>query len=187
LIASEQNGKSLDDAELIAMCVLLLFGGHETTTHLIGNSILALLQYPSEFERLQADPALIGRAVEEILRFDCPVQATGRRATTDMEIGGYRIEAGEFLTPVIGAANRDPSRFEDPNRLDIGRVENRHLAFAHGAHFCLGAPLARLEGQLAVGSIVSAFRSLECDGSPVRRRHFYLRGLESLPVSGRAA
>jgi pimeloyl-[acyl-carrier protein] synthase len=187
LIASEEDGNFLNDDELIAMCMLLLFGGHETTTHLIGNSVLALLQNPSEFERLRAEPALIGRAVEEFLRFDCPVQATGRRATADMEIGDCHVKAGEFLTPVIGAANRDPSRFEDPNRLDIGRQENRHLAFAHGAHFCLGAPLARLEGQLAIRSIVGVFRSLESGGSPVRRRHFYLRGLESLPVSGRAA
>lgn len=187
LIAAEQDGSRLDDDELIAMCVLLLFGGHETTTHLIGNSVLALLQHPGEYARLQAEPALIGRAVEEFLRFDSPVQATGRRATTDMEIGGFPIRAGEFLTPVIGSANRDPAWFHDPNQLDIGRQENRHLAFALGPHFCLGAPLARLEGQLAIGGVVGAFRSMQLAGPIVRRRHFYLRGLESLPVSGNAA
>ncbi len=187
LIAAEQNGSRLDDDELIAMCVLLLFGGHETTTHLIGNSVLALLRHPSEYERLRSEPELIVRAVEEFLRFDSPVQATGRRATTDMEIGGFQIRPGEFLTPVIGSANRDPALFSDPDKLDVGRQDNRHLAFALGPHFCLGAPLARLEGQLAIGSVVRAFRSLEITGAIVRRPHFYLRGLESLPVSGIAA
>jgi cytochrome P450 len=187
LIAAEQEGTKLDDAELIAMCVLLLFGGHETTTHLIGNAVLALLEHPAECRRLKSEPALIGRAVEEFLRFDSPVQATGRRATTDMEIGGVHVRAGEFLTPVIGSANRDPSCFNDPNTLDISRQENRHLAFALGPHFCLGAPLARLEGQLAIGSLVGAFRTMELAGAVVRRRHFYLRGLESLPLTGIAA
>jgi pimeloyl-[acyl-carrier protein] synthase len=186
LIAADQDGSRLDDDELIAMCVLLLFGGHETTTHLIGNSVLALLQHPSEYERLRSDPELIVRAVEEFLRFDSPVQATGRRATTDMAIGGFHIRPGEFLTPVIGSANRDPALFNDPDKLDIGRQENRHLAFALGPHFCLGAPLARLEGQLAIGSVVRTFRSLEISGAIVRRPHFFLRGLESLPVSGMA-
>jgi cytochrome P450 len=169
------------------MCVLLLFGGHETTTHLIGNSVLALLQHPGEFERLQSEPELIVGAVEEFLRFDSPVQATGRRATTDMDIGGFHIRPGEFLTPVVGSANRDPAWFDEPDKLDIGRQENRHLAFALGPHFCLGAPLARLEGQLAVGTIVRSFRSLEITAAIVRRPHFFLRGLESLPVSGMAA
>ena len=187
LIAAEQDGSSLDDTELIAMCVLLLFGGHETTTHLIGNSILALLAHPSEYDRLRSEPTLMSRAVEEFLRFDSPVQATGRRATTDMDIGGFQVRAGEFLSPVIGSANRDPSWFSEPNKLDVNRQDNRHLAFALGPHFCLGAPLARLEGQLAIGSIVRAFRTIEQAGPTVRRRHFYLRGLESLPVIGAAA
>jgi cytochrome P450 len=187
LIAAEEGGSRLDDAELIAMCVLLLFAGHETTTRLIGNGILALVDWPSEFDRLRAEPGITPQAVEECLRFDSPVQATGRRATTDMEIRGCHIRAGEFLSPVIGAANRDPAVFEDPNRLNIGRVENRHLSFALGAHFCLGAPLARLEGQIAIGSIVGAFRHLEPSGDRVRRRNFYMRGLESLPLVGTAA
>jgi pimeloyl-[acyl-carrier protein] synthase len=187
LIASELDGAILDDAELIAMCVLLLFAGHETTQHLIGNGMLALLNHPAELERLRAEPALIVPAVEEFLRFDCPVQATGRRATADIEIRGCRIQAGEFLTPVIGAANRDPTHFDDPNRLDVGRADNRHLAFAQGPHFCLGAPLARLEGQLTIGSVVRDFSALELAGPPVRRKHFYLRGLESLAVIARPA
>jgi cytochrome P450 len=187
LIAAEQDGSRLDDTELIAMCVLLLFGGHETTTHLIGNAVLALLEHPAEYRRLHSELELIGRAVEEFLRFDSPVQATGRRATTDMEIRGVHVRTGEFLTPVIGSANRDPSFFTDPHTLDISRQENRHLAFASGPHFCLGAPLARLEGQLAIGSMVGAFRSMEIAGPIARRPHFYLRGLESLPVRGVAA
>jgi pimeloyl-[acyl-carrier protein] synthase len=185
LIATEESGSVLSEQELIAMCVLLLFAGHETTMHLIGNGMLALVQHPSEFERLRAEPDLIGQAVEEFLRYDCPVQATGRRATAEMEIAGCRVEPGEFLTPVIGAANRDPAQFQDPDRLDITRRDNRHLAFAHGAHYCLGAPLARLEGQLAIGSLVRTFRTLDLSGPVVRRRHFYLRGLESLRVTGR--
>ena len=119
LIAAEEDGSRLDDDELIAMCVLLLFAGHETTTHLIGNGILALIEWPNEFDRLSAEPGLLQPAVEEFLRFDSPVQATGRRATADMEIRGCAIRAGEFLTPVIAAANRDPSVFDHPDRLDI--------------------------------------------------------------------
>ena len=187
MIAADQAGSRLDDAELVAMCVLLLFAGHETTTHLIGNAVLALLNWPSEYERLRADPTLMPLAVEEFLRYDSPVQATGRRATVELEIRGSRIRTGEFLSPVIGAANRDPAVFDRPHALDVGRSENRHLAFAVGPHFCLGAPLARLEGQLAIGGVVAAFRSIELAGEPLRRRNFYMRGLESLPIAGRAA
>ena len=187
LIAAEENGRCLDDAELIAMCVLLLFAGHETTTHLIGNGVLALLNWPAQFERLRVEPGRVPEAVEECLRFDSPVHATGRRATADIEIRGCRVRAGEFLTPVLGAANRDPAVFEEPNRLDISRTQNRHLAFALGGHFCLGAPLARLEGQTALGSIVAAFRHLEPAGELIRRKNFYMRGLESLPLVGKPA
>lgn len=187
LIAAEEAGTRLDDGELIAMCVLLLFAGHETTTHLIGNAVLALINWPSEFEHLRREPALVQRAVEEFLRFDSPVQATGRRATVDLEIRGCPIRAGEFLTPVIGAANRDPAVFDNPDRLDIGRADNRHLAFALGPHFCLGAPLARLEGQLVIGTLTRAFLGLEPAGEAIRRQNFYMRGLECLPVVGKAA
>jgi cytochrome P450 len=185
LIEVEENGDRLDDQELIAMCVLLLFAGHETTTHLISNGILALLQHPDEFARLRAAPELITLAVEEFLRFDSPVQATGRRAVAETEVAGWRIAAGEFVIPVIGSANRDPTRFHEPGKLDISRRDNRHLAFAQGPHFCLGAPLARLEGQVAIGAVVKAFGGLEPCGAAVRRPHFYLRGLDSLPVSAR--
>jgi pimeloyl-[acyl-carrier protein] synthase len=187
LIAAEEDGVRLNDTELIAMCGLLLFAGHETTTHLIGNAVLALIEWPREFDRLRAEPALMPRAMEEFLRFDSPVQATGRRATVDLEIRGCPIRAGEFLTPVIGAANRDPEVFDHPHRLDIGRTENRHLTFAVGPHLCLGAPLARLEGQLAIGGVVGVFRKLELAGRAIRRQNFYMRGLESLPLTGAAA
>ena len=187
LIAADEDGTRLNDEELIAMCVLLLFAGHETTAHLIGNAVLALMEWPSEFDRLRVEPALMPRAVEEFLRFDSPVQATGRRATVDIEIRDCLIRAGEFLTPVIGAANRDPAVFDQPNRLDLGRADNRHLAFAVGPHFCLGAPLARLEGQLAIAGVVGTFRKLELADRPIRRRNFYMRGLESLPLAGMAA
>jgi cytochrome P450 len=182
-IAAEENGSILGDDELISMCVLLLFAGQETTTGLIGNGLLALLEHPGELKRLRDEPALIERAVDEFLRFDCPVQATGRRATVAMDIGGYRVEPGDFLTPVIGAANRDPKRFARADELDIARDDNRHLGFAHGPHYCLGAPLARLEGQIAIGTVVQTFARLEPGGPTKRRQHFYLRGLESLPVA----
>ena len=185
LIAAEEDGSRLDDDELIAMCVLLLFAGHETTTHLIGNGILALIEWPNEFDRLRAEPGLLQPAVEEFLRFDSPVQATGRRATADMEIRGCAIRAGEFLTPVIAAANRDPSVFDRPDRLDISRADNRHLAFAQGPHFCLGAPLARLEAQLAIGTVVSTFRRLEPGGQRAGRDSSSSAGRASpsLPIS----
>jgi pimeloyl-[acyl-carrier protein] synthase len=181
-IAAEENGSMLGDDEVIGMCVLLLFAGQETTTHLIGNGLLTLLEHPGQLARLRDEPALIERAVEEFLRFDCPVQATGRRATVAMDIGGQFIEPGDFLTPVIGAANRDPKRFARPDELDITRDDNRHLGFAHGPHYCLGAPLARLEGQIAIATVVLMFTSLEPAGPAKRRQHFYLRGLESLSV-----
>jgi pimeloyl-[acyl-carrier protein] synthase len=181
-IAAEENGSMLGDDEVIGMCVLLLFAGQETTTHLIGNGLLALLEHPGQLARLRDEPALIDGAVEEFLRFHCPVQATGRRATVAMDIGGQFIEPGDFLTPVIGAANRDPKRFARPDELDITRDDNRHLGFAHGPHYCLGAPLARLEGQIAIATVVLMFASLEPAGPPKRRQHFYLRGLESLSV-----
>jgi cytochrome P450 len=181
-IAAEENGSILGDDELISMCVLLLFAGQETTTGLIGNGLLALLEHPGELKRLRDEPALIERAVEEFLRFDCPVQATGRRATVAMDIGGSRIGPGDFLTPVIGAANRDPRRYARADELDIARDDKRHLGCAHGPHYCLGAPLARLEGQIAIGTVVKTFARLEPGGPPKRRQHFYLRGLESLPV-----
>jgi cytochrome P450 len=146
LIAAEEQGDKLTEGELLITCNLLFVAGHETTVNLIGNGLLALLNHPDELAKLRADPALLPGAVEELLRYDSPVQRTGRITNTDVEIDGRNIAKGSFVVTAIGAANRDPAHFPDPDRLDITRRDNRHVAFGFGIHFCLGAPLARLEG-----------------------------------------
>jgi cytochrome P450 len=183
LLAAQGAGATASSEELLATCVLLLFAGHETTTNLIGNGVLALLEHPDQLERLGREPALLGAAVEELLRFDSPVQATGRRTTTQMRVGGQVIGPNEFLILLLGSANRDPERFEHPDGLDLGRQPNRHQAFALGPHFCLGAPLARLEGQLAIGGVIHHLPGLRIVGEPQCRQHFYLRGLDELRVA----
>src|SRR5204862_3733658 len=145
LIAAEEAGDKLNEDELLATCILLLIAGHETTVNLIGNGTLALLRHPEQLRRLREEPGLIGTAVEELLRYDGPVQRTARIPSMDLTIGGREIRKGEMVMPFIGAADRDPAQFADPDRLDIGRSENRHIAFGWGIHFCLGAPLARVE------------------------------------------
>lgn len=183
LLAAQADGAIASPEELLATCVLLLFAGHETTTNLIGNGLLALLEHPEQYERLKQQPALLASAIEELLRFDGPVQATGRRTTRELHLGDQVIGPNEFLILMLGAANRDPDRFDRPDELDLGRSGNRHLAFAQGLHFCLGAPLARLEAQLAIGETVQRLGHLRLGGDARRRRHFYLRGLEQLPVA----
>jgi cytochrome P450 len=165
------------------MCTLLLIAGHETTVNLIGNGMLALIQHPEQYAQLRESPGLLGTAVEELLRFDSPVQLTGRIAAQPIELGGQHIEAGQWVLPLLGAANRDPQHFAEPDRLDLTRNPNPHLGFGRGIHFCLGAPLARLEGQLAIGALVQKLRHLDLAGTPVRRDQITLRGLRSLPVS----
>jgi pimeloyl-[acyl-carrier protein] synthase len=183
LVAAQADGSVLSEEELLATCVLLLFAGHETTTNLIANGVLALLEHPAELQRLRADSALLPSAIEELIRYDGPVQATARRATANLELHGSSIQPGEFLLLVLGAANRDPDQFQNPDGLDLGRRDNRHLGFGHGIHFCLSAPLARLEGQLATGSVLRRFPRLRLGiESPVRKPDFFLRGLSSLPV-----
>ena len=183
MIAAQEERDALSDAELLATSNLLLIAGHETTTNLIGNGLLALLRHPGELARLRAHPELVRSAVEELLRFDSPVQATGRVATEDVELGGERVGKGALLITVIGAANRDPEIFPDPDRLDVGREDNRHLSFGFGTHFCLGAPLARLEGELAFRALLARFPKLELATDAVRHRpNPFLRGLEALPV-----
>ena len=184
LLAAEESGDKLSDVELRSIVLLLFVAGHETTTNLIGNGMKALLQHPDQLQRLRDDPTLIGGAVEELLRYDGPVHLTGRIATEDLEIAdGVIARKGEGVTLLLAAANRDPARFDDPDRLDIDRPDPRHLTFSHGIHYCLGAALARVEGQTAIGSLVSRFDSIELLEEPTYRDHFVLRGLNSLRVS----
>ena len=183
LVAVEERGEILSEPELVVMCTLLLIAGHETTVNLIGNGMLALIQHPDQCAQLRESPGLIGTAVEELLRFDSPVQLTGRIASEPLEIGGQHIEAGQWVLPLLGAANRDPQQFAEPEQLDLTRNPNPHLGFGRGIHFCLGAPLARLEGQVAIAALVQRFRHLELVGTPVRRDQITLRGMKSLPVS----
>ncbi len=183
MIAAQEERDALTDAELLATSNLLLIAGHETTTNLIGNGLLALLRHPVELERLRGQPELLRSAIEELLRFDSPVQATGRVATEDAELGGQGIAKGALLLTVIGAANRDPDVFPEPDRLDVAREDNRHLSFGFGAHFCLGAPLARLEAEIAFRALLDRFPKLELATDSVRwRPNPFLRGLEALPV-----
>jgi cytochrome P450 len=184
LIAAEEQGDKLSEPELVATCVLLLIAGHETTVNLIGNGLLALLRHPDQLRALAADPALIQTGVEELLRFDGPVQRTGRMTMADVEIGGKPIPKGSIVAAVIGAANRDPAHFADPDRLDVARQENRHIAFGFGIHFCLGAPLARIEGQVAIGTLLRRMPALKLvSDTPEWRESSVLRGLKTLPVT----
>jgi len=184
LIAAEDAGERLSEGELLATCVLLFVAGHETTVNLIGNGLLALLRHPDALRALGDDPSLLGTAVEELLRYDGPVQRTGRIANVDAEIDGRKIDEGTLVLGLIGAANRDPAHFPEPDRLDLGRADNRHLAFGWGIHFCLGAPLARVEGQIALGTLTRRLRGLTFTGStPEWRASATLRGLHRLPVA----
>jgi hypothetical protein len=184
LIAAEEAGDKLSEHELLATCILILVAGHETTVNLLGNGTLALLRHPAELRRLRENPGLIGSAIEELLRYDGPVQRTARVPSMDAVIDGHTIEAGEMVMPFIGAADRDPAHFPDPDRLDLSRADNRHVAFGLGIHFCLGAPLARLEGQIAINTMVGRFPKLALATDRVEyRQSLTLRGLTSLPVA----
>jgi cytochrome P450 len=184
LIAAEEAGDKLGEDELIATCILLLIAGHETTVNLIGNGTLALLRQPEELRRLRETPGLITSAVEELLRYDGPVQRTARITSTAVTLGGRTIPKGEMVMPFIGAADRDPSQFPDPDRLDLGRADNRHIAFGWGIHFCLGAPLARVEGQIAIDTLVRRLPRLALvNDEPEHRQSLTLRGLKALPVT----
>jgi len=184
LIAAEEAGDKLTENELLATCILLLVAGHETTVNLIGNGSLALLRHPDQLQRLRDNPGLIGTAVEELLRFDGPVQRTARIPSADIAIGGKVIPKGDMVMPFIGAADRDPAQFPEPDRLDIGRTDNRHIAFGWGIHFCLGAPLARVEGQIAINTLVRRLPKLAlATEAPAFRQSLTLRGLSALPVT----
>ena len=187
-LKAEDQGNLLSHDELLANCVLLLSAGHETTTNLIGNGALALLRHPEQRQRLRAESGLIKTAVEELLRFDSPVQATGRLVTEDLELGGRLLRKGQAVLLLLGAANHDPARFPDPDRLDLARTPNHHGAFAFGPHYCLGAPLARLEAQIAIPALFATFPDLRLPTAEVEwHENFVLRGLKALPVSFSAA
>jgi cytochrome P450 len=181
LIQGEDNGERLSPKELLHNCIFLLNAGHETTTNLIGNGLMALHDYPTEKRRLIAQPDLIKTAVEEILRFESSNQLGNRMTTERAQLGGITLEAGTPITLCIGAANRDPAQFADPERLDVGRTPNRHLAFATGAHQCAGMALARLEGAIAISRFLKRFPNYDLNGTPVRGGRVRFRGFLSVP------
>jgi cytochrome P450 len=184
LVAAEEQGDKLSTDEVFSTIILLLVAGNETTTNLIGNGLLALLRNPSQLNILRGDPSLIENAVEELLRYDSPVQFTSRMPLNDVDLGGRTLSAGREVLLVLGAANRDPAQYDDPERLDVTRQDVHHLSFSHGIHFCLGAPLARLEGRIALLALVQRFPSLRLATSEPRRGdNILLRGLAELPVA----
>ena len=183
LITAEVDGSRLSEEEIIANVIVTMVGGQETTTNLIGNGVLSLLCNPEQLQKLREDCSLIPSAVEELLRYESPSQHTARLAPEDIEMGGKRICKRQAVIAVMGAANRDPERFPDPDRLDITRRDNRHLAFGWAAHFCFGAPLARLEGQIAFETILRRLPNLTLEPEPLMWRHnLGLRGLAALPL-----
>jgi cytochrome P450 len=187
LIEAEDKGDQLSERELISTAILLFAAGFETTTHLIGNGLLALLRHPDQLARLRADRSLVRPAVEELLRFDSPVQIAVRTAYEDLPFGGHRIEAGSIVLALLGAANRDPDRFGDPDRFDVGRDEGAPMSFGGGIHFCLGAALARLEGQIVLDRLLDRFATIELAGVPAYRDSLTLRGVQDLRVRFSAA
>jgi pimeloyl-[acyl-carrier protein] synthase len=184
LIAAEEQGDKLTQEEVIVNLILLLIAGHETTTNLIGNGMLALLRHPAEMAELRDDPSMIKTAVEELLRYDSPVQLDARTALEDVEVAGVMIPKKEQPILLLAAANRDPAEFPDPDRLDLRRAPNAHLAFSSGIHFCVGASLARAEGQVAINAILRRMPNIAlADDSPPYKENVTLRGLATLPVT----
>jgi len=184
LMSAEIDGDRLSEEEVIANSIITMTGGQETTTNLIGNGLLSLLRNPEELELLRADSALLPSAIEELLRFESPIQYTTRLAPGDVELGGKPVRKRQAVVALMGAANRDPEHFPDPDRLDIRRRDNRHVAFGWAAHYCFGAPLARIEGQIAFSTVLSRVPDLALEPGPlVWRRNMAFRGLEALPVA----
>ncbi|WP_375412047.1 cytochrome P450 [uncultured Bradyrhizobium sp.] len=181
LIQGEEKGERLTANELLHNCIFLLNAGHETTTNLIGNGLVALSGNPAQKKRLVENPALIKTAIEEFLRYESSNQLGNRVTTAETEIGGVRMPAGTFVTLCIGAANRDPAQFSDPETLDVGRTPNRHLAFATGPHQCAGMALARLEGAIAISRFLARFPGYQLTGTPVRGGRVRFRGFSSVP------
>ena len=186
LLDVQQQGAPLSDEEMEAECIFLLVAGHETTVNLIGTSTLALLQAPVQAEKLRDDPALMANAIEEFIRYDGPVKWSARMASEDLEIRGGRIDAGDLVVLLKGAANRDPAQFPDPDRLDITRTGGRHVGFGYGIHFCEGAPLARMEMEIAMTTLLRRMPKLRLD-APIDalawNENTHLRSLKALPVA----
>jgi cytochrome P450 len=182
LLRAEHHGERLAPLEVVAVCSALVFGGHETTVDLIARGMLALLRHPKELERLRAAPALASLATEELVRYETPPQFVSRVIAQSCEIGGKALRAGDAVLLGIGAANRDPAVFAEPERLDVSRAPNPHIGFGVGTHFCPGAQLARLETRIAIPALLARFADLRLAGEPVWRRTAILRGLERLPV-----
>ena len=184
ILMAEENGRKLSAEQVLSMVETLFAAGHATTRSLISNGMLALLKHPAELKKLRENPALIASAVEEMLRYESPTQAPSPQAALeDLQIGGKTIRKGDIVTVLFGAANRDPARFPDPDRFDIERADNEHLAFSMGIHYCLGASLARLEAQIAIIAIVARYPNIElAGGEPEWRSMGRFRGLKSLAV-----
>lgn len=182
LIQGEKDGERLTEKELYHQCIFLLNAGHETTTNLLGNGIWLLLTHPAELARLRADPALISTAIEEMLRYEGPIQLNNRRLTAPMTLSTGELPAGTPITIGIGAVNRDPRQFPEPDRFDVGRKPNRHVGFGHGDHACSGMNVARMEARIAFSRLLARFPGLELAGDPERDRRIRFRGFRRLPV-----
>jgi cytochrome P450 len=184
LVQAEEAGDRLSQEELLATCVTLLVAGHETTTNLIANGLLALLRHPEQMAALRKDPGLMGTAVEEMLRYDTSLQRNRRIVGEDIELGGMPLRTGQFVMQVIGAANRDPAVFAEPDRFDITRSPNPHIAFGRGIHFCLGAPLARIEAPIALAALLERFPRMHLaqEAQDWRREMGALRSMRSLHI-----
>jgi cytochrome P450 len=178
----DSDGDRLTEDELVTTCILLLNAGHEATVNVSGNGLLALLEHPDQLQRLRDDPGLLPTAIEELMRYDSPLQLFERTATEDVAIGGITVERGQKIAALLGAGNRDPAVFTDPDTLDVGRTDNPHITFGAGVHFCIGAPLARVELQASLGALLARTSSLELGAPAVRRPEFVIRGLSDLPV-----
>jgi cytochrome P450 len=184
-ITAEIDGDRLTDEEIIANCIVTMVGGQETTTNLIGNGVLTLMRNPDQLEKLRNDPSLVPSAVEEMLRYESPSQQTARICPADTEMGGKLIRKGQAVIAVMAAGNRDPERFADPDRFDITRSDNRHLAFGWASHFCFGAALARIEAQLTFAALVRRTANLAMmnDAPIVWRENLGLRGMTAFPIT----
>lgn len=182
LISSDEKGDALEEAELVASAIFLLFAGHETTTNLFGNGLVALTRFPDQFAKLRTDEKMTEAAVEEMLRYDGPIGAIARIALEPYRIGDIEIQPGDRVFCMVNAANRDGDVFPDPDNFDLYRPQNRHIVFGFGIHFCLGAPLARLEGQIGWPKILQRLKNIELTAEPEWNASLVLRGLKGLPI-----